>query len=225
MEHMVTLFHMHAQPPREQNGARSWFARTPHGRLMQRRTRRLLAAVCAALGVICALECVLSAVATQPVVVAERGIARGTIITAADVRLEQVPDHAALRGALHATSDAVDALAQVDVGAGDVLLPSMVGTRPTVPEGHTVIDVRLGDQQEPFPTGTSIQLASVVGCDEPETTLCTLSTQAVVMAAAHLDDATGMHVTPVAMPADDAVRVLAVQNEGPIIAVQGRPQP
>ncbi len=181
--------------------------------------------MCAALGVICALECVLSAVATQPVVVAKRGIARGAIITAADVRLEQVPDHAALRGALHATSDAVDALAQVDVGAGEVLLPSMVGTRPTVPEGHTVIDVRLGDQQEPFPTGTSIQLASVVGCDEPETTLCTLSTQAVVMAAAHLDDATGMHVTPVAMPADDAVRVLAAQNEGPIIAVQGRPQP
>ena len=85
----------------------------------------------------------------------------------------------ALRGALHATSDAVDALAQVDVGAGEVLTPSMVGTRPTVPEGHTVIDVRLGDQQEPFPTGTSIQLASVVGCDEPETTLCTALTQTV----------------------------------------------
>lgn len=225
MEHMVTLFHMHARGKREQNGARLWFARTPHGRLMQRRARRLLAAVCTALGVLCALECVLSAVATQPVVVAERGIARGTIITAADVRLEQLPNHTALHSALHATGDAVDALAQVDVSAGDVLLPSMVGVQPVVSEGHTVIDVRLGDQQEPFPTGTSIQLASVVGCDNPDTALCTLSAQAVVMAAAHLDEATGMHVTPVAMPADDAVRVLAAQNEGPIIAVQGRQQP
>lgn len=225
MEHMVTLFHMHARGKREQNGARLWFAHTPHGRLMQRRTRRLLAAMCTALGVLCALECVLSSVSTQPVVVAERGIARGTIITAADVRLEQLPDHTALHGALHATGDAVNALAQVDVGVGDVLLPSMVGVRPVVPEGHTVIDVRLGDQQEPFPTGTSIQLASVVGCDNPDTALCTLSAQAVVMAATHLDEATGMHVTPIAMPAVDAVRVLAAQNEGPIIAVQGRPQP
>ena len=53
----------------------------------------------------------------------------------------------------------------------------------------------------------------------------TVRTPAVVWAGAHRDEAPAMQATPVAMPADDAVRVLAAQNEGPIIAVQRRPQP
>lgn len=215
MDAMMTFSHIR-RVARALAGMRD--PRDPASRRLARAARRMLAAGCAALAVLCALLGAGADARMRPVLVAQRAVARGEHVGADAVIVTDLHDHAALDGALRSTGELDGALAQVDIRAGDILMASMVGPAPTVPAGHTVVDLRLGERQEPFPVGTRIELASVVGCAQGADAICTISAQAVVMGPAR-DDDYGMRTTPVAMPAREAMRALAAQEEGAVIAI------
>ena len=87
------------------------------------RLHRFLAALCAGLTVFATLQCVRAAIATQPIVVAVRNVAKGTAITREDVELREAPSDGSLSNAFHTLDDAVGLIAQVGIGAHDVLGP------------------------------------------------------------------------------------------------------
>ena len=65
------------------------------------RLHRFLAALCAGLTVFATLQCVRAAIATQPIVVAVRNVAKGTAITREDVELREAPSDGSLSNAFH----------------------------------------------------------------------------------------------------------------------------
>ena len=71
------------------------------------RLHRFLAALCAGLTVFATLQCVRAAIATQPIVVAVRNVAKGTAITREDVELREAPSDGSLSNAFHTLDDAV----------------------------------------------------------------------------------------------------------------------
>ena len=94
------------------------------------RLHRFLAALCAGLTVFATLQCVRAAIATQPIVVAVRNVAKGTAITREDVELREAPSDGSLSNAFHTLDDAVGLIAQVGIGAHDVLMSGMARASP-----------------------------------------------------------------------------------------------
>lgn len=185
------------------------------GRRRQWQLRRALAALFAGIATWCALQCVMATVRTRPVLVTAHALQPGDAIDADDVTVLDMPDHAALDAVLHEPAQAAGSLAAVAIGAGDLLTPALLNDTPSVPPGHTVIDVRLGELQHPFALGTKVRLTAAVGCDSPTDQGCTVSDDAMVMGTAAQDGLIAM-----AMPAADAMRTLDVQAQAPIIAVR-----
>ncbi|MEE1296090.1 MAG: SAF domain-containing protein [Bifidobacterium sp.] len=186
------------------------------GRRRERRWRRMGAAALAGVAVWCGLQCVLSAVRTRPALVAAHALERGDVLTSDDVSVTRVTDHAALAHAPADPLEVQDKVALVPIADGELLLPSMVDGAPVVPEGYTVIDVRLGKLQHAFEPGTRVELTTVIGCPTDDGEICTVSADAVVMGEATHDG-----LVAVAMPGADAMRALEVQVEAPLIAVRG----
>lgn len=151
---------------RRGDSAQSGHPRTPCGRRLDRRARKLLAACCAALAVLCTLECVVTATATRRVLTAAHQIQAGDAVVTADFTMTALPANDALSDAVDALDDET-AYALIDIREGDVLLPTMLGRVPAVAPGHTVIDVRLGELSRPFSPGTHIRLTAATGCSPP----------------------------------------------------------
>ena len=151
---------------RRGDSAQSGHPRTPCGRRLDRRARKLLAACCAALAVLCTLECVVTATATRRVLTAAHQIQAGDAVVTADFTMTALPASDALSDAVDALDDET-AYALIDIREGDVLLPTMLGRVPAVAPGHTVIDVRLGELSRPFSPGTHIRLTAATGCSPP----------------------------------------------------------
>lgn len=147
---------------RRGDSAQSGHPRTPCGRRLDRRARKLLAACCAALAVLCTLECVVTATATRRVLTAAHQIQAGDAVVTADFTMTALPASDALSDAVDALDDET-AYALIDIREGDVLLPTMLGRVPAVAPGHTVIDVRLGELSRPFSPGTHIRLTAATG--------------------------------------------------------------
>ncbi|WP_160268233.1 SAF domain-containing protein [Bifidobacterium biavatii] len=261
-----------------------------------RAARRWLAALCAGVAVFAALSCMTETAETRRIVVASSDIARGSVIRGPMLQTIDVPTSAALDSAIGSVGelDGDEAVAQVDIAAGQPLFRSMVSARPTVPDGHTVVEVRLSSAPDALTVGEEVSLASASGCtandsddhgdvssdrssgteetheetgketsnqasdgsetssatddaersdattatgqsDEPaETKSCTLTSQAVVMAVPQTATGDGGNsdstfrgigdagVVSLAMPSDDAMRVLAAQETGPVIAATRR---
>ncbi|WP_026644655.1 SAF domain-containing protein [Bifidobacterium sp. AGR2158] len=269
---MMRLFDFSARVGHDAK-ARSDHRRTLRGRRLDRRARKLLAACCAALAVLCMLECVVTATATRNVLTASRQIQAGDAVVTADFTPTAIPVSDALNGAVERLDD-VTAYALIDIRKGDVLLPTMLGSTPQVAPGHTVIDVRLGELSQPFAPGTHVRLTAATGCSPPtesadeaadadetadgkrtageagiskstDTTeskggtnesenttesadaaaddtggLCTVSAAAIVMGTPRDDTATDGRLTPIAMSANDAMRTLRAQENGPVLAVR-----
>ena len=151
---------------RRGDSAQSGHPRTPCGRRLDRRARKLLAACCAALAVLCTLECIVTATATRRVLTAAHQIQAGDAVVTADFTMTALPASDALSDAVDALDDET-AYALIDIREGDVLLPTMLGRVPAVAPGHTVIDVRLGELSRPFSPGTHIRLTAATGCSPP----------------------------------------------------------
>lgn len=129
------------------------------------RLHRFPAALCAGLTVFATLQCVRAAIATQPIVVAVRNVAKGTAITREDVELREAPSDGSLSNAFHTLDDAVGLIAQVGIGAHDVLMSGMARASPVVPQGHTSIEVRLASVAGGLIPGDKVTLSSATMTD------------------------------------------------------------
>lgn len=220
------------------------------GRLSKRRAKakltRLAAAVCAGLAMFAALSCVEATVATTPVVVATREIARGNVVRKADVEVAALPASSAMEHALGDMDEAVGTVAQGDIEAGQPLFDTSVSEAPVAPDNRTVLEVRVASDVADLIAGDRVALATAIteSCpaDAPENPppeatdgdasaaqtetldgLCSLSEDALVMAKPRKDDQniSGGTVS-LALPPQDALRVMAVQENAPIVAIATR---
>jgi hypothetical protein len=199
------------------------------GSLKRRRAvvfaRRLTAAICAGLAVLFGLEAVLASVETETVVVASRPIARGETIMADDVRLAEMPKSSLSPSMVGKVKDVMGRIAQIDIAPEDPMLKPMARNAPITPDGFTVIEVRLASEETSLITGDTIALDSAIGCanetavEAPQS--CKLVERAIVMEHPGKPSGNYDENPPVslAMPPEDALRVMASQEAGAIIAV------
>ncbi len=250
---MMTFFHTLMERPRRNTGgsaqARGRSTRktetdrsrrtirgtsaTPNGRRRSTRLHRILASVCAGLAVFAALQSMRLSFATQPVVVTTQAIAKGDPIERGTVELRDIPFDDSLRGAIHTIDDAIKSIAQVDIGKNEVVMASMARASPTVPQGHTSVEVRLasavdgllpGDRvtlSGAMATGLSMTDGSNASEDLPTARLRTLSSDALLTAKPS-KDAQGNAVAVFAMPPEEAAIVLQAQSYSAVIATISR---
>ena len=189
--------------------------------------------MCAGLTVFATLQCVRAAIATQPIVVAVRNVAKGTAITREDVELREAPSDGSLSNAFHTLDDAVGLIAQVGIGAHDVLMSGMARASPVVPQGHTSIEVRLASVAGGLIPGDKVTLSSATmtdaemqsgtpnvadmpdgGVDAQLRTICTEA----LLTGKPAKDAQGNTIAVFAMPPNEAAVVLRVQEYSAVIA-------
>lgn len=226
------------EPNRSRRTARKADA-TPSNRRRDARLHRILASVCAGLAVFAALHSVRLSFATQPVVVATQAIAKGDTIARGMVELRDIPFDESLRGAIHTIDDAVGAIAQVDIGKNNAVMASMARASPTVPQGHTSVEVRLASAADGLLPGDRVTLSGAVATgsgapdgsgmpdavdadgNPPATRLSTLSSDALLTTKPS-KDAQGNAVAVFAMPPEEAAIVLHAQEYRAVIATVNR---
>lgn len=201
----------------------SIFTPPTHGLLRRRRmlhaARRCIAAFCAGLAVLFGLGTVLAQVQTAPVVIADRPIARGEIISSADIRVELLP--VSTVGSSYATDagEITGLIAQIDIAVNDPISTHMARDAPLPPTGTTVIEVRLASNPDDLLPGDSVQLVSAVGCAGED---CVLAEEALVMAIGEAEASSlGSNERQVsfAMKPHAAAAVMELQQAGAIVAV------
>lgn len=190
------------------------------------RGRRLLASVLAGLAVLAILQCLESTVATQTVLLAAADIDRGQAIHAGDVEAVSVPACDAFAGALRHVADAEGLIARVDIAEGMPILGTLADERPATPPGYTVIDVQLSGGWEGLLPGDTVGLTASGICsaypsDAPNTgETCAIAARAVTMGMpAEPEAGSGTALVPFALPSDEALRILTLQDQGMIVAV------
>lgn len=207
-------------------------ATTSNARRRNAQLHRLLAALCTGLAVFAALQSVHLAVATQPIVLVTKAIAKGSTITRQALTLREIPYDKALQGAFHTLDDATGAIAQVDIAQDDILMPAMARASPTVPQGYTGIEVRLASATDDMLPGDQVTLSSTATLgsgmpdmpdgsgpppDDAGVQLRTLCPHAL-MTGKPTKDAQGNTVVVFAMPPTEAAAVLQAQEYSAIIA-------
>ena len=204
--------------------------------LKQRRRNRVLRhlviSLLIGLAVFAALESATSFVATTPIIVAKHAIARGEPITRDDIKMLKVTGNRPFSQAASAAADVVDQVPLVDIASGDPVLNSMITPAPTLPEHHTIIDVRLYGEQAHVVTGATVSLvvASQQDCpvqpsleqsspeQSPDSRLCVLAAEAIAMPQAKQSSPSDSH-RRFAMSQDDAAHVMQAQDVADILAV------
>lgn len=203
----------------------------PTGSLKYRRwmhaLRRIAVALCVGLAVVFGLEAVLSRVATTPVVVATRQIDRGTTINAEDIALVEFPVSAQSPSMLDAVEDVAGHIAAIDIMSGDPVLTHMARDAPVVPQGTTVVEVRLFSSADELVVGDRVQLVSTLGCAETAETAddendgCVLADDALVMRISPIADTSygEQQLVSFAMKPDAAMHIMQLEDAGAIVAV------
>lgn len=220
------------EPDRSRRTTRGTSA-TPNGRRRSTRLHRVLASVCAGLAVFAALQSVRLSFATQPVVVTTQAIAKGDSIERGTVELRSIPFDDSLHDAIHTIDDAVGSIAQVDIGKNEAVMAPMARASPTVPQGHTSVEVRLASATDGLLPGDRVTLSGAMAAglgitddsnasgDPSATKLSTLSSNALLTAKPS-KDAQGNAIAVFAMPPEEAAIVLQAQSYSAIIATINR---
>lgn len=165
--------------------------------------------------------------------VAVRNVAKGTAITREAVELREAPSDGSLSNAFHTLDDAVGLIAQVGIGAHDVLMSGMARASPVVPQGHTSIEVRLASVADGLIPGDKVTLSSATmtdaemqsgtpnvadmpdgGVDAQLRTICAEA----LLTGKPAKDAQGNTIAVFAMPPNEAAVVLRVQEYSAVIA-------
>lgn len=165
--------------------------------------------------------------------VAVRNVAKGTAITREDVELREAPSDGSLSNAFHTLDDAVGLIAQVGIGAHDVLMSGMARASPVVPQGHTSIEVRLASVAGGLIPGDKVTLSSATMTDAEmqsgtpnvadmpdggvDAQLHTICAEAL-LTGKPAKDAQGNTIAVFAMPPNEAAVVLRVQEYSAVIA-------
>ena len=189
--------------------------------------RHILVSLLIGLAVFAALQTATSFVATTPIIVAKRAIARGEPIAAEDIELHKVTSNITFQHAASSPAEVVERITQVDIAPGQPLFPSMIAPAPAVPEHYTVIDVRLYGKHTDLVTGMNVSLvaSSEQGCPgspsnelSTDSSLCVLATEAIVMPATKHQAPSPNH-RRFAMLQEEAAHVMQVHNLADVLAV------
>lgn len=113
----------------------------------------------------CVLQTVSSIIPSQPVVVANVAVTRGTSLQTSMLSERIVPGNDTMRTAIRSPTDAIGMVAQVDIAAGEPLLGSMIRAAPVAPAGYAVVDVRPVSNVDGIVAGDRVALTAVGGCD------------------------------------------------------------
>ena len=165
----------------------------------------------------------------------------------AGVELREAPSDGSLSNAFHTLDDAVGLIAQVGIGAHDVLMSGMARASPVVPQGHTSIEVRLASVAGGLIPGDKVTLSSATmtdaemqsgtpnvadmpnGTETPsgmandmpdggvDAQLRTICAEAL-LTGKPAKDAQGNTIAVFAMPPNEAAVVLRVQEYSAVIA-------
>lgn len=216
---MMTLFHI---PFPGGSTSRRTLAQRRRSALI----RRTLAAATTGLMVFFTLQCLLLRAETQPVVVAKQSVKRGERVGVGDVEVRRIAATPLLDSSLHAADEVKGRIAQVDISPGEPILASMARDAPVVPKGFAVIQARLATAGDTIIAGDTISLVSTVGCEGKAShaaATCTLVESALAMGGS-LGSGTGPErFMPLAMPPEQAAKILRVQQQGAVMAVTHAP--
>ena len=163
------------------------------------------------------------------------------------MELREAPSDGSLSNAFHTLDDAVGLIAQVGIGAHDVLMSGMARASPVVPQGHTSIEVRLASVAGGLIPGDKVTLSSATmtdaemqsgtpnvadmpnGTETPsgmandmpdggvDAQLRTICAEAL-LTGKPAKDAQGNTIAVFAMPPNEAAVVLRVQEYSAVIA-------
>lgn len=216
--------------------------------------RRMLAACCAALAVLCMMHGIDAVTRRQRIVIASGDIARGERVAAGSLSVIDVPAMTAGMHAVERIEDVAGRIALAPIARGQPLYAPMLADSPVAPAGSTTIEVRLASVPDRLIAGDRVDLVSSVGCVQAgEGQPCVLAQDALTLAAplssysavdavgsqdsgssagsggallgestfgSSADSGSGSSLTVTfALDADEALRVLAQQEAGPLLAV------
>ncbi|MFD0704314.1 SAF domain-containing protein [Alloscardovia venturai] len=170
---------------------------------------------------------------TNSTVVLARHISKGTVIHSSDLRTVPLTLRVNHNALVTSRSSIVGKTSAIDLEANCPIPKSALHNATAVPVSYTSIDVRLASSSATLTRGQHITLitARLDSQENQYDTSTTLARDAIVTDIPHqkahaqfwegessTSTSAGTHIT-VAMPAQDAMRVLTVQSDSPIIAV------
>jgi hypothetical protein len=129
-----------------------------------RSLRTMAIALCVGLAVFFTLQTVVRLVRTRTTVAAARDIARGALIENADLKVLEIPDHAAFASAFTGAEQVTGKIAQIDIKTGDMLTRPMARVSPVPKPGQTVVSVRISSVAKELLPGQSVSLMAVTSC-------------------------------------------------------------
>ena len=165
------------------------------------------------------LQCVMSLVERSPVVVASVSISRGTVIDSDDMTVEQVPASVVTESAFHTAEDATGLIAQVDIAKGEPIMRSMMARTPVMGAGHTAVEVTLASSTATLMPGRSVRLVAADRVLAESAMVLTVPDRGSGESDGLLSGKGESETVAIALTADEAMAVLAAQEEGPVLAV------
>lgn len=198
-------------------------SRNNRQRLRQRRqwaeARRLLIAVSAGLLAWSVLQCISGMIATDTVVLAQNDIHRGDVLTSSSLAMQTVPHTAVLDDAATNTADLEGRVANIDIAAGMPILQGMTGAMPAVAAGFTSMQVPLASAPQMLHPGDHIHLVSEGKTLAAKATVIRLPEEVEQDEFASPSEQPLAVTITVAVTAEEAMAILAAQEDHPILAV------
>ncbi|MCH4209039.1 flagella basal body P-ring formation protein FlgA [Bifidobacterium sp.] len=195
---------------------------TLHRRRVLLGLRHALIALLTGLSVLFGLQAVSSSHQMRDVVVAARTLKEGARIRASDVEIRQVPETEPWPGVVRLPADVIGLYAQIDIEAGQLIAGAMARSPPVVPAGFTVVRLQLAADSSRMRPGDTVSLVSSLGCEDSKTganDTCIITDSALVMGTATQSGEELGGSVPFALKPQDAVKALAAQEMGALMAV------
>ena len=194
------------------------FLSSAHKRLHAHRC--FLAGICMALG--CAFILISSFIvppkSAHHVVMMARSIPRGTVIQARDVRMADVPSSLDITTLVVSANDAVGKMSPVRLSKGLLIPKTVLHDVPVVPKGYTSLDISLASSFTSMHVGERISLLSAQATLSSSALVLHIPSHAQSHALWEINEERNTAIT-VALPAQDALRIVEAQSTSPIIAV------
>ena len=186
-----------------------------------RTLRHILAAGCAGLAVFFALSALTHNAQTHPVVMASRHLSRGHRIAASDITVRQLPANIMQHATFSKMSQVTGSITQIEVERNSPLLTGSISSIPRVPDGATVLDIRLTGVVRAIAPGEEIMLVAVTpcarsSCDEASSVLVE---RALVMDTPKANKTASGVTLPCAVDHQLVAKILAAEENAAIMAV------
>ncbi|OTA27310.1 hypothetical protein B9G54_02000 [Alloscardovia macacae] len=157
-----------------------------------------------------------------------RTIVRGNALTENDVAYQHIPASMASLSFVTAKEDVIGKISPVTLHEGTLIPQDVFTDVPQVPEGYTTIDVVLGSSIRQLSIGDAVSLIADESVLSHSARVLHLPAEDSQHRQLWETDSSARSPVTLALPVDDALKVLTVQAGSPIIAVsmpQSAPPP